>query len=227
MKLPISLLCATMIASMCVGCSSSSTEPTAGTNIQTLFPMKVGNTWTYQNINFGATMNDTSAMTVLVYANGTFGTTAGFYVSATDTAQGEPDSNFFYFAAGGTKLYSVRDLMALTPRSDLSFQYPMPAGDSLVMRDTIYSDSSHSRSVTYLISKAESITTPAGSFSCVHFLTNKYYADPGAQLTLEGTDHIYLAPNVGVVQEKLAYLNSSTGVIALEFQTTLQSYSLK
>jgi uncharacterized protein DUF3108 len=212
MKLFGSIL--TLFASLSyLGCTNSSSPETTQT-IQNAFPLKIGNSWTYQASGYdpnGILHKDTARFSI--DSAGTVNGHAGFYISMFGVG-------FIY--------YSGDDLMA----SDLTgddpqfwMRYPMETGEEFVIKDTS-SGSYRERDVMRLVSKNTTVTVPAGTFTCI------WYKTTGMDNTLNGTfdtttsSDLYVALGVGQIKQE-NYLYYPDPANPEHTTTELISYTVK
>lgn len=212
------LACSILLLFACLsylGCETSSGGGPLGETIQNVFPMKVGNSWSYlatsYHVNGGIAEQDTFRFSI--DSAGTVNGHAGFYASLFGVG-------FLY--------YSGNDLMAddLTgDKPQFWMRYPMEVGEEIVLKDTV-NGSYREKDIVRLVSKNTTITVPAGTFTCI------WYKTTGMDNTLNGTfdttttSDFYVALGVGLIktEDYLYYPDPSNP----EHTTTeLISYTVK
>lgn len=199
-------------------CKNATTPDTA--TIEQLFPMSVGNSWTYHSQSFnqdGSISKDTTLA----------------WLTITGTQQYQGHLAYITAFGGGSDqsllFYSGSDLMQVSSSSPSSapqsiLHYPMNSGSTFTFRDTTYPDGRVDRSLLVLRGKNENVTVPAGSFSCYHFETLDVYGMPSS-LDTGYSEDLYFASNVGWIQGKSYSRNN--GVRYLGSMQSLKSYVVK
>ncbi|MBS1902372.1 MAG: hypothetical protein JSS75_01550 [Bacteroidetes bacterium] len=179
------------------GCSSSSTQPETAptpTTIRTLFPLAVGNSWTYQVTNYdantGAVSQRSTYTTSIDSAVTINGQTAYKYGSgsAYQSFSGN-DLQYSYTPSGRTGMITL-----------VRYRYPMLVGTPQKVLDTTYSDQSRQVTTLEIVDSAKKVTVPAGTFTCVQFRTVILSTFSAAPLDTAQVTDDYLAPGVGLVR---------------------------
>lgn len=204
------------------GSCKSATSAGDSTTIQQLFPMLVGNVWTYNDLQYDQSGAVTGEDTTQLHITGkrNFAGNDAFFLAI--LGPGGPDSGLIYYA--GSDLFSVSSLNQQVPRSQRVLRYPMAAGETLIMHDTTYADTSRSERVLVFRGAGESVTVPAGTFSCYHFDNISIYGKPSSFDTTS-KEMLYFAPNIGYILDE--YYSRSGGTFYRGSRTELKSYKLK
>jgi hypothetical protein len=221
MKTITSFFCLALVAAGFIGCSSSS-APTDAVTMQTLFPMSVGNTWTYLAIDHNASNpSDTTVGTIKVVGLGTYGSSTTYRIVNFDG-----DTSQFFFLNGGQELWAAQGQTSGGIQPYFAMRYPMPAGDSVVSSDTTYQGGYRYRELYYFRSKNAIINTGTRNYTCYQFesisTSSQSATDP---LQVTGSDELYFAPGIGLVAER-SY-NYDNGVKSLSLEQYLQSYTVR
>jgi hypothetical protein len=200
------------------GCKSNPASVQGG-SIQDIFPLKVGDSWTYRQTDFNPidSTQNVSTGSISVDSEETYhGFHAYHYIL--DTLQ-EISHVLLYFS--GSDLYSV-DVNDSTSTPQVVLHYPMSIGESRI-HDSIIQGTTIRKTVT-LIQNAEPITTLAGAFQTVHFQTVDAYIFQTIIDTSSIADNYY-AQGVGMVLSKnYGYMNRKP---YLGRTIELQSYVVK
>jgi len=195
MKTLVTFLLILLSASFFYGCSEDAVTPNTYT-IKDVFPMKVGNTWTYvihDSIEFGVPSNHT--YTVSVDSSTTFQGQPAFAGSINvDSA----------FRVDATLYYSGPNLNSIDPTNNstqLVVRYPMSINESVVTFDTLYDDGHRQKEYMRYSSDNTSITVPAGTFGCIVYDTFGLYGTEGSVLDTTSRGKQYYSFGVGLVKD--------------------------
>ncbi len=195
------------------GCKSNPVSAQGG-SIQDIFPLKVGDSWTYRQKDFdtsGAVGIDTTGV-ISVNGEETYNGFHAYHYTI--------DSGFVLLYYSGSDLYSIDPSSTFTP--EIILHYPMNIGESRV-KDTTLNGTSFRETVT-LLQNSEAVITVAGTFQAVHFLTVDAYLFPNIADTVSIVD-TYYAPGVGLVLAKnYEFINNKRYVSR---SVELQSYVVK
>lgn len=224
MKL-VSSLCLVSLLALCLsGCSKSSsptsgnTNPTGNSNsIQTLFPLAVGDSWEYLQNDY----NPTNGQIMQVDS---FKDT----IASAITYDGMPAFSVKENAVFLTEYYSGTDLFAgqdNVSNPGLILRYPMSVGETVVLTDTTYSNGERQRTSLTLLSTADTVVVPAGTFTSLRYRMAAEAGTAGALDTLAFIDNFY-ASGVGLVR-LVGYSKSPGGADVLGFDKQLVRYSVK
>ncbi len=186
------------------GCSKESSNPGAPGNSGGMVPLAVGNSWTTRNYEYDFStrqllLKDTSSETIA--RDSLIGGEKWYCFSASDMFANRSTGVWYYDSENGPQM---------------QFKYPAHAGDAYVWY-TGKSSSPDTVAVTVL-SLNESITLPAGTFSC------HVYRE-----TMSGTPYVstvYVAPGVGPVLKKAEGPDPRGGTITM-YRSELIAYTLK
>ena len=189
-----SILFFTILFGFFLGCSDSSTEPeTQKVTIDSLFPLKIGNSWSVQVKEYSKStgmLSGTDTTDILVTGNTTFKGLSAFSA----TFDGDPGVIY----KSGNDLYFVDMPSGF---QQLVARYPMTIGQTDKVIDTLVDDT-RTRVFFKLLSSNESVTVPAGTFSTYHFqeidLSGK--AEP---LDTLGITNTYFTPGTGFIRQTI------------------------
>lgn len=192
---------------------SCSRSPASPQNIQNspnlqLFPMAVGNSWTYTKSNYDASGNVTASMN------------ATLTIPRDTTISGE---TWYFYAYHGTIYWTTRAdgvwRWPFTPGEittpSLYLKYPTVAGDTISDSNTVFT-----RTITTTLSLDSLTTTPLGNFHCVLYRQSDFRND-----TLYSEEYMYYSPGIGWIATD-EYRQDSLGRHKA-FRQELISYSLK
>lgn len=170
-----------------LGCKSNPSTTSSNTAIQDIFPLKVGNSWTYLQTYYDT--GDTISGTLSVTGEETYHGFHAYFYSLSG-----PVYNIDYYS--GPNVYSV----AATDKihnPHISLHYPMNIGETFLL-DSASWDPPYTETLK-LIQNSELISTPAGVFNCVHF---QLFSGNVLQSTTDSTAirDDYYAPGIGLVR---------------------------
>jgi hypothetical protein len=176
------------------GCKTSTAPPS--TTIQDVFPLKVGDRWTYHTQNFrldGTTSVDTT-VAIMIVRQATYQGNSAFVYSIGDTNDND-NRNIVYYDAN-SNVTMLKDGFPTT-----MLHYPMNDDESLTLHDTTYPDNTISREILVLRQSNETVSVPAGNFVCLH------YDDLRIRGTANALDTtykaiLYFSVGTGLVQER-------------------------
>jgi hypothetical protein len=211
MKTITSLVCVLILPVLLLfsGCSEDESNPTPPNTTSVIWPLVIGNTWIMQNY----ALNPITGQLVLGEPDTTV-------VSTDTTIQGV---KWYILRASGadpgyatnkTDGYWVIDEQ-MVPR--LMLKYPVQVNDSYPVIQT--SGGSNDTSLITVTSVNQSVTVPAGTFTCVT------YRMTDAANTMVVTYH--LEPNKGPIRMIMEIKNPQTGLMMTMSKSELQSRTLK
>ena len=202
-------------------CSIPSNSKPSGT-MADLLPLTVGDLWTYHHQVFkddGTILLDTT-QDHLIRSQQMFQGTPTYEISvAGDTLR---DLQIYISGTSLLRLTNINHVLLLKR----ILYYPSGIGKTIVISDsTIPTSQLETKVIMILRSDNESVTVPAGTFSCNHF---DEYQLRGIAPALDTTPlfSIYLASGIGEIQEKDYALNSNHVQITRQWDQ-LVSYKLK
>ncbi len=200
------------------GCKDGGSASLNGA-IQDIYPMKVGYHWFYKTTNYTTSgmIKSSELFDLLIRGNQSYQGSSGFLYSA----NGDTTKYAILYYSGSRDVYSVQNGGVPT----LGLRYPMAVGETYVLVDTTYPGGSLNKAVLVFRGNNETITAPAGTFSCAHFDRIILGGTPANQDT-NGITKEYYANGVGLVQ-KNSYGYDSNKKLYLNYSSVLQSYSLK
>ncbi|MDP4219636.1 MAG: hypothetical protein Q8916_06505 [Bacteroidota bacterium] len=207
----------------CKNSGTSAPSPGSTASVQDLYPLKIGDSWTYHRQVLSPTGSVTfdTEDTLTLPNQITFQGQQAFQQNLTpiDTIGTE-----WYYYNGSSDIYSVHH-----PQSDFEIahylHYPMKVGESFILADdSTFARNYDDKTVLVLRSSNESVTVPAGSFSCVYF--EKYgITTTSGVVDTEMFDKLYYASGVGLVMDK-GFVKSA-GVTYQQSEQDLVSFMVK
>jgi hypothetical protein len=207
------ILCMFAVASC-----DTTTEPDDNTLSDVIIPLKVGNTWVYERVEFDSVGKTLSTITdtLSIFKETVINNEHWFaytFSSSSDTSSVINRSDGFYYVRAGIEYHSNL--------------YPCKAGDRFYSRrDT---------SGNYIISEIKDVEgvssmvhSGAGMFSCIKYVSHQENFNIATGTTNTGSDDYveYFAPNKGMIQY-LGYSMTSGGISYERSRLTLMSYTLK
>jgi hypothetical protein len=182
------------VASLSCG-DDDPTNPWQGGEI---YPLAIGNSWTYEVMNFDSLGNVESLDTISAsVVRDTVIDGETWYVTEGD---GEEGIHIGYCIIRSNGFYSN------WPDEELLYKYPARVGDQYMVEDD-----------TVIVENLdESVTVPAGEFDCVRYSVHTIFPIRVYQK---------LCPNIGPVAIEL-YMEKGSGILYLALRIRLQSYSL-
>jgi hypothetical protein len=128
-------------------------------------------------------------------------------VTGTETFQGHPsfDVDVGSGPTGGQLyFYSGSDLYAgftggINPNSQIMLRYPMSPGETFVISDTTYYASYRYREELIFRGNNQSVTVPAGTFSCYRF-EHLSMSGNATKLDTQQIDEQFFSPGVGLIE---------------------------
>jgi hypothetical protein len=209
------LLCA---LGLFLGSCKTSTTPGDTATLQQLFPLSVGNWWSYHTLEYNndGTPSADYLDTLNILRTEVFQNIQGFVLAFTHSG----DPGFLYYS--GADLFSEQD----PPGSETPYMflhYPMNTGQAIVVRDTTYSDGNRDQEL-FIFRGIESVAVPAGSFSCHHFTRLSISASSNNTPDSSSSD-FYYSPGIGLVKNMQSY--TSLGQKVTSPITTLTGYGKK
>jgi len=184
----VALLGSIVFSSGCKQTTSISND-----SIEDVFPLKVGDSWTYhlQNWTDSVTKVVDTTINILIQSQlNVQGHTTYFYTLG-DTNH----KNSMYYS--GTDLFMGSD----SNSSSLSLRYPMSPDEAIVTFDTTNSDGIRQTSKLIFRQSNEPISVPAGQFSCYHYEELRMITFQNKTDTVF-LSKLYYAKNVGLVLEE-------------------------
>ncbi len=214
MKYIYSVLLVLCIVAFSEGCKDNVSA--SDDSIQDIFPLKVGDRWTYHieewlNTNFKVT--DTIG-DIVVQEQAVFKGHQGYLYSLGDTN----NENIVYYS--GSDLFIVNE----SNSSTIVLRYPMTTNQKLVLTDTTYPDGSRLTKELVYRQDNEPITVPAGQISCVHYdrLVINYMQNIADTSLVR---KLYFTKGIDFVLEE--EFEKHQGKPFMIFRESLLSYSLK
>ncbi len=166
-------------------------------SIDQFFPVAYGDYWIYDSQSFDSTgLNPRVTRTVeIIDSQMNLG-----HESFTVSDNGNNPYSAYYFS--GTGVYGIPNLVVKPAISSsyLVLRSPMSIGEKLVLMDTMIEDVRLKRELIFK-GNGESVTVPAGTFSCCRYESTLLYASPAYIDTAEIAESYY-APEVGLVEVK-------------------------
>ncbi len=178
-----------------ISCSKNPNSPLVSQTNQNhqLFPMAIGNSWTYKKSNLDLTGNVTSTINVTLN------------IPRDTTIASE---TWYFYAYHGTIFWTTRTdgiwrwaFVAGQPSFPTLFlKYPTSIGDTITDTSSIYS-----KYITVTISLDSLKATPSGTYHCILYRQSYFWND-----TLQSEDYLYYSVGVGWVATD-AYAVDSLG----------------
>lgn len=195
MKTLIAFLIVVLSVSFFYGCSDDAITPNTYT-IQDVFPLKVGNAWTYavhDSVELGVPNDYTLKITI----------------DSAITHQGIPGfagsiGRVGSFGSNGIFYYSGPNLYSYNPMynsGQLVVRYPMSINESVVTFDTLYDDGHRQKEYMRYSYDNTSITVTAGTFGCIVYDTFGLYGTEGTVLDTTSKGKQYYSFDVGLVKD--------------------------
>lgn len=197
------LVCLFIMLALLAGCKSSSDDK--GTNpdmVGQIWPLKIGNQWTYENRTLDSAGNLVSADTsVILVVKDTVIQSETWHI-LTLNGERDPEMEFVTIKSDG--------LWQGGASGHLMFKYPAAEGDTwMVGTDTF--------TVLFI---GDTITVPAGKFGIVNYKW-KGSGEPNRLF-----QHHYFSPGVGWIMGEEFY-RAGDGIIYAKNRNLLLSYELK
>lgn len=202
-----------LFIAMVVGCEGTTDPNNNNVSQDVIFPLAVNNEWVYQETIFdsnGVVSRQNNYSTAIVkdsirLGEKVFIDQSGFiYVNRTD--------GLWYLNDGINRNEQL-----------LAFKYPCKIGDTFPGSHFNYNGEKDLVTMT-VVSLNESITVPAGTYTCIKYIGEGYFPSSGLK-----TDRrmYYLAPKIGIVLiEDYDYINHQANPY-LAFRTELTRVTLK
>ena len=198
-----------------IGCSD---DPVPSSNtIQQLFPMAVGNSWNFQNINYDDLGNiaEIDTMDMVIDSAGTSYGHSGFFASIA----GMPSFLFY-------NNNDLRSRTAFDSDDQMIIRYPMAANEIVITQDTTDADGWRSQSLFKMISENTPVTVPGGTFNCVVYMDYNLYGK--GTLDTSSYDILSFAFGTGYVKHDSYYRrNGSTSEMVHSNTTALIKATIK
>lgn len=188
------LLVLAAIAAISLSSCSENTSPEESYTIRQLFPLKTGNSWTYDAIDYDSSGNVRSRDSIIITITGE--TTFNGKQAYIAVLAPEIDSAILFY--DGDAIYSSE---GSDPTPDIFLKLPTDVNKPIIVRDTTYSDSTRSMDQFVLKSKSTQVSVPAGTFKC-YTMHEEYYYGPDSALKNESYSKFDLAPNVGLIHQQ-------------------------
>lgn len=225
MKTASRLIVLCLAVAMAAGCSSSGSGvgPTYGTNAESLFPLAVGNTWTYQVVSHHTSgLTDTATQVLsIVDSKPLAGSTA--FVMLNPSGQ----TAFYAYQNGGTDLVTL-DTTNGQVRTQLMYRDPMTLGDTLVLLDSIVDAQYAERDVLILNILDTLVNTGTLTLHALKYTRIHFRSDLGSPLSVNSMEEDYLARGVGLVIAKTYGTNPfDPSQLIPVLEVRLQNYTLK
>lgn len=216
MKTLIAFLIAVFTMSVFSGCSEDSATPNTYT-IQNVFPLKVGNKWTYQNTyyNLDGSIDTTNGSDSVIFLVDS----AIVYNSIPAYAMTIVEKSIMYYL--NTDLFMV-DQFSGNPR--LILRYPMNINETILIKDTTYSSGGRSKNILRYVSDNVSITVPAGTFNCINYEQISLNGEKDA-LDTTFRSNIYLSFGIGLIKEDSYRISNVDSTWHRSYTSVLTSYS--
>ena len=188
-------------------CSKKDSNPVTTNNSTTIFALVIGNQWIYQNYTY-----DSASGTLILAARDTAKITRDTLI------QGEKwftSGNGSYSANRSDGNWEYDTISGM----QLNFKYPAQVNDSYKV--IIFDSGGHGSDTekVKVLSINQSVTVPAGTFSCVTY----QWSNP----TGDAIATFQFAPGIGLVYEQLEEINPANNRMFVFSKMELLSYSLK
>jgi len=206
------LVLSSFLLSSCKNTTDSSSGTPASATKQDLFPLSVGNHWTYHTKGYDLNTIDTT-YTILIANEETYqGHDAFAY-----TASNYWNDGIYY--RSNSDIYNV-----VSTTSTFLLRYPMSVGASIVVLDTVYSNGQFNKLTFILKDSNEAVLVPAGTFICYHY--DQVQVDGTPSMIDTNTKSFFYSPGVGLVQQKNYQKSYSMKTTNLEQAYELVNYQV-
>jgi hypothetical protein len=209
-----------VLTALVLSSCNSTTEPGGNNLTDVIMPLKVGNLWVYDYIEFdstGATIatgTDSLGVVGQVTIGGSTWYLFSNFSSDTTSVQNRKDGIYSVFEGKEWHVYL----------------YPTKPGDRLYTRnDTVDDGDRVILEYTDVETINSSVTVPAGTFSCVKYVNRQeeHTLSTGYVWTPPSRTVDYVAPNKGLVQLTRYTRDRSTSPEYESYRRTLKSITLK
>ena len=185
-------------------------SPTGPTESTFLMPLKVGNKWMYQMKTIDSLKNEKTKMdSIYIWGDTLLNGDTWYFILHSDPWLNRDDG-----------LYSMGMDSSGKPIPILSIKYPVNIGDK-------WTTGPEEEKMNFtLLSKGESVTVTAGTFSCYNYQTESVYKDPNGSYSYYTKSFYWICPGKGIIKVEQWYRHNN-GVLFLEHSEELLSYILK
>jgi hypothetical protein len=191
MNIRIFLFCASVFLFF-FGCKQTTTSaPQSGSS--DLYPLNVGNSWTYQTRHFDPTGIKIDDTTGIIQITGTeiFQGHQAFKTLFGDTST----SVLFWHEA--PNYYSLSLHSPDQPIQNF-LRDPMNIGEVITLSDTTFLGTGRYKVTLKFIGSGEFVTSAAGQFSCLHYERTNY-SGPPQYLSIDDVEEDYYAAGIGMI----------------------------
>lgn len=220
MKLLSTLALALLSLSFFAGCSEDSPSNYNYNNdssvyIKEIFPLAIGNQWTYFSTAYlpDGSIYRADSGRVMIDSAYTLKGIQGFMNTSLTPPQ------FLYYSGS-----EVRSFDMVTGKTNVIARYPMAINETITIEDTLFSDGFRSRTMMRIASENTKVTVPAGTFTCVNYEIVEMYGKDG-KLDTSTVLQKYFSKGVGRI--KSIYYNYLSSKVQPQSVSELIHYSLK
>jgi hypothetical protein len=190
MKKTCLLICITYLF-LVASCSDKSTN--IPSTPQSIFPMSVGNSWTYNNYTFDKIKKDS----MIFNKSETLNIDSFLIINNEKWYHGIFDDEYLFTnrSDGFWRLAQNDNHEYIIDSAELFIKYPTSIGDKVYLKDK--------KNPLETVELNVTVSVPAGTFNCVKY---KYHS--GDDSTYNMTENMYLSPRIGLVKDEITSIST-------------------